>query len=79
MKAKISHIPGQSPAALTFGGFLMLIYPSLLSLEKPRIFLGLTLLQLGLLVLAFYQLDWAIIAHFALLMVLVFTSLKVRL
>jgi hypothetical protein len=78
MKAKLSRIPGQSPAALIFGGFLMLIYPSLFVLEKPRIFLGLTLLQLGLLVFAFYYFDWSIIAHFVLLMTLVFTSLKVR-
>ncbi|AEG31979.1 hypothetical protein [Thiomicrospira cyclica] len=74
----MSRISGQSPAALIFGGILMLIYPSLLTLEKPMLFLTLTLLQLGLLVLAFYQLDWAIITHVCLLLVLIITSLKVR-
>lgn len=78
MKTNLSQIPNQSTASLIFGGVLILIYPSLLTLEKLVLFLGFSLVQIGFLILAFYQLEWALIAHFSLLMALLITNLRVR-
>lgn len=78
MKTNLSQIPNQSTASLIFGGVLILIYPSLLTLEKLVLFLGFSLVQIGFLILAFYQLEWSLIAHFSLLMALLITNLRVR-
>lgn len=78
MKTHLVTAHHQTKKSLIFGGLLLLVYPSLLALEKPLLFLGFSFFQFGLVVLAFYQPVWSLILHVSLLMALLTTQLQVQ-